>query len=617
MKSTLAIILRSFSFYLLIFCSSTASAQWPPVPAADLSKLNPTDFTDDELDIPYYLKHFSTVANSILETGPDKGYINISVWRSRDHNKTYNARIMESILSIAWFYCTNRPWNQYYNSPAVRVRLEAALDFWCRVQNSDGRFSEYGPKQWNLPATAFATKFMGETLRLLKSGPPIDEQLHKKVIEANRKAIMVVLTNDSLYNHGKNYSNQYTNVFAGGLAFLSLFPDKQMEQLLLAKIRSSKNAFQSPAGFFYEAGGVDFGYNFNTHHSNLWMAYHYSKGQPINESFVKEERDYYDWIAYNAVREPSGYYTINRAVEMRQRTPVIISYFLWTPLGEVVEGVRAYQASKEEKQDSIVSERKALVQNWPNVPPLKEGEFSAFSPYAFLHRNHYKWNPSAAQKKVAIDNLPFNRSKNFIHQKMDDRSELVFTYIRKPAYYAVFNSGKVLRDQQRLGLGLLWHPDAGSFFQSQTASDSATWGTKGNGKSVYEATAVLPVYEIDGKAIKPVPGPKNLETGEMLIRYAIGNGNKSLRLSDSSIDIKIDHKGEFTEYIPLLLRQNDKLELSKGIVVLRKDKSNIRIQFDRKAKPVIQQTSLVSGNQKVVVLLLKASITLEYSIEMN
>ena len=105
---------------------------------------------------------------------------------------------MENILSLAFFYSTKRPWNQYYASPAVRLRLEAALDFWCRMQHSDGRFSEYSPQRWNLPATAFATKFIGEALALLHGGPPIDAKLYERVVKANRRAIRIVMTDPAL-----------------------------------------------------------------------------------------------------------------------------------------------------------------------------------------------------------------------------------------------------------------------------------------------------------------------------------------------------------------------------------------------------------------------------------
>ena len=286
MKNTTIRFAVIFTVSLFQFASNKSIAQsWPAVPDIDLATLKPSDFTDEEIDLPYFLKHFHTFANSVVETGPEKGFINIAVWRQKEVNKPYNARIMESILSLVYFYTNKRPWNIYYGSPAVKVRIEAAMEYWCNMQNEDGRFSEYGPKQWNLAATAFATKFMGEGLVLLKNGPAIDKTLHERVKQADRKAIMITLTDANLYEHGRNFSNQFTNAYAGALAYLSVYPDAEMERLLNASIKKTAIDFQSVAGFFYEAGGIDFGYNFNTHHSNLWMAYHYSRGKSTCQWF--------------------------------------------------------------------------------------------------------------------------------------------------------------------------------------------------------------------------------------------------------------------------------------------------------------------------------------------
>src|SRR5215216_7546411 len=106
-------------FIFLVSPTLPSLAQsWPKVTAIDLAGLKPSDFTDEELDLPYYLKHFHIVANNVIESGPDKGFINISVWRNKEGNQTYNARIMESILSLVYFYTRNRPWNIYYGSPS-------------------------------------------------------------------------------------------------------------------------------------------------------------------------------------------------------------------------------------------------------------------------------------------------------------------------------------------------------------------------------------------------------------------------------------------------------------------------------------------------------------------
>ena len=604
------------SFFVYI---QAVQSQWPAVPDIDLSKFKPSDFTDEELDLPYYLKHFHTFANSVVETGPDKGFINMAVWRTTDVNKPYNARIMENILSLTYFYCTNRPWNIYYASPALRPRLEAALSFWYHSQNTDGRFSEYGPQQWNLPATAFSTKFMGETLRLLKAGPPVDTAVLQNAIAADRKAIMAVLTLEDLYKHGKDYSNQYTNVWAGALAYLSLYKDAEISSLLFARIKQSHNDFQSPAGFFYEAGGTDFGYNFNTHHSNLWMAYHYSRGTPLAAAFIEEEKRFYDWISYNAVPEPGSMnYTINRAIEMRQKATTTGSYFTTSPLGEAVAGIRAFNMNSLEKQKSIAEARKILEQNWPNVQSLVTGAFSAFSPYAFLHRSHYQWYPSPQQKKAAISNLPYIKSNRFIHQKMDSRHPTVFTYVRQPGYYACFNSGPRLKPQQRYGIGLLWHPKAGAFLQSQTDTDDAAWGTKPEGGRLYEADTLDALFYIDNKVI-PVPGNHDLKTGTLTINYTLGTtGKKSIVFRDQTIEVAIQHSGRFTEYIPLLLNPTDSLRIiSPGKVTLKKQGATIVILYAAAAKATLKETTLKSGMQRVTVLTIESSDKLDYSISMN
>ena len=604
---------------LTVFIQAVHS-QWPEVPAADLSKFKPSDFTNDELDMPYYLSHFHTFANGVVETGPNKGFINIAVWRTPDVNKPYNARIMENILSLTYFYCTNRPWNIYYASPALRPRLEAALSFWCSIQNADGRFSEYGPQQWNLPATAFSTKFMGESLRLLKKGPAIDTVILQNAITADRKAIMAVLTMEDLYKHGKDYSNQYTNVWAGALAYLSLYRDAEISRLLPERIKQSATDFQSPAGYFYEAGGTDFGYNFNTHHSNLWMAYHYSRGTPLVQDFTEEEKRYYTWICYNAVPEPGSInYTINRAIEMRQKATTTGSYFSASPLGEAVEGIRAFNMSTAEKKKAIAEARKSLEQNWPNVQPLTTGAFSAFSPYAFLHRSHYQWYPSPQQKEAAVKNLPYIKSNRFIHQKMDSRHPTVFTYVRQPGYYACFNSGPRLKPQQRYGIGLLWHPKAGSFLQSQTDTDDAAWGTKPDGGRLYEADTLDALFSINNKTITPTPGNHDLKAGILTVSYKLGTtGKKSIVFRDQTLEVTIQHPGHFTEYIPLLLNGTDSASIiSAGKVALKKPGATIYILFDAGAKATLKETTLKSGMQRVMVLNIESSDKLGYTFSVE
>lgn len=607
--------------------SVSPSTAWTKVPAADWSKLRPEYFADDELDLPYYLSNFHRVANSVVETGENRGFIDIVVWRNRENNKPYNARIMESILSLAYFYSTKRPWNQYYASPAVRQRLEASLEYWCKLQSPDGRFSEYGPQQWNLAATAFATKFMGQTLTLLRGGPPIDSGLLARVAAGDRKAIRFVLTDPDMYRHGKNFTNQYTNAWAGALAYIKLYPDAEIATLVRQNIRQNSPVFQSSAGYFYEAGGPDWGYNLGTHHSNLTMAWHYARGTDLGKILVGEEKNYVDWLSYNAVREPDGSgFTMNRAIETRQRKPFLDAGEIIRNqegqgqrlLASQVELARAFVPSREEIDRVRAQRRAELVQNWTRFKDLGVGEFNAFSPYAFLHRSHENWYPTEAQRDAAIKALPYQR-RQFVHQRVDNRSKLVFTFVKQPAYYAIFNSGPHLTSQQRYGLGLVWQPEWGTLLQSQTGTTEAAWGTiLGERPAVYESDSIDADFSIDGKHIAIEPGNRDLPPGVLTAKYIFSDqGEKILRFDERQITVEVHHTGALRENIPLLVGKDDKLSVKSGEVTLARAGKVFSIKFEAPVRAETVETKLTVGPRRVVTVSLKSQNDLVYRMEFS
>ena len=144
--------------------------------------------------------------------------------------------------------------------------------------------------------------------------------MHQRVIAADRKALYATFTLDELQTHGRNFTNQYANAWGGALAYLDLFPDSELEHLLDQRLEESLTEFQSPAGYFYERSGPDWGYFLGTHHSDIHVAYHYARGTDRASIFLEKERRWYDWFSYNAVREPDGTgYALNRAIETRQQ----------------------------------------------------------------------------------------------------------------------------------------------------------------------------------------------------------------------------------------------------------------------------------------------------------
>src|SRR4029453_18203616 len=87
--------------------------------------------------------------------------------------------------------------------------------------------------------------------------------------------------------------------------------------------------------------------------------------------------------------------------------------------------------------------RAAAERTWPKVGPLERGEFRAYPPYDFLHREHSATHPTAAQRDAARAKLPYLADDSFNHQRVDTRRDPspTYTFLRRPTYYAVFNSG--------------------------------------------------------------------------------------------------------------------------------------------------------------------------------
>jgi hypothetical protein len=568
---------------------TTAQSQWNLLPPVDFSTISPDAIGDWLMDRPdgqgtphdinYYIGHFHRLANAVRSEDPNKGFIDISVWRNAADNEPYNARVMENITTLAWFYTREPDWNPYYGNEDLRKILEAALSFWVSIQHTDGRFSEYGEERWNLAATAFATKFMGKTLELLKEGPDIDPEIHEQVKQANRKALMVVFESESLYNNGIRFSNQYGNAFTGALAHLSMNPnDTELGDAFETRLLSSLGDFQSPTGYFYENYGPDWSYAFGTHHSNILMAWHYARNaSKLAAHYSTEHAKFIDWLSYNAVLQPDGgVFVLHSSIQSRQNSNILRR--LESPLSEVVPLARAFNTTSEEVEQRLPVIRERVTTNWSSIPALQTGRFDSYSAYTFLHRDHYRWNPTETQREDAVNNLPYLASDNFIHQRTDDFTFFETTYIRKPSYYAAFSAGEQQTAQQRYGLGLLWSSVAGALFQSQSRSDDAAWGTltiSNRIVSPWEALPVTAVYALDGAEFEPETGVGDLDGDVLEISYPLGStgifsgiGTKKLTFYEQTITVEVTHDSPFTEILPLVVTNTLELQINqeRGVI---------------------------------------------------
>jgi hypothetical protein len=235
---------------------------------------------------------------------------------------------------------------------------------------------------------------------------------------------------------------------------------------------------------------------------------------------------------------------------------------------EKVEAARAFATSREEHETSVKQKRQELAESWGKFSDLGPGKGGAggaspYSPYAFLHRDHRPKYPPQADRDAAIAKLPYLASDRFIKQVKDSRKAAVFTYVRRPTYYATFNSGPQITKQQRLGLGLVWSPRAGALLQSQTDSADHAWGTRADGAGqVYESGDVNATFSDD------------LTT----VTYPLGSaGKKTVTFAETIIQVRVEHPGKFVEQVPLL-RAGDapvKVMVSSDVAGTPKPGSNV------------------------------------------
>ncbi len=606
------------AFVLLTGVIPRVHAQvWDTIPPADMKSIGLDAFADSEIDLPFYVANFHKIATAVEPEDPNRGFIRASVWQPPSKNKPYNARVMENILSLAFFYTQKRPWNPWYGSQQLRHRLEAALSFWIHMQGPQGEFSEDGPQRWSLAATASATKFMGETLHYLKEGPPINEDLLRQVVQAHRNAILSVLYNAEFYEQGKRAASDYSGVWAGALAYLALYPDEEMRNTLGTRMRSGMHHFQSPFGYFYNDGGPDMGEALRTHFSNLRMAWHYAQGSGMEPMFIDMMKEFYVWLVWNVSieKDRSGYY-LNAAINTRGTRSYLsmddgMPYRNGLPLAETVRLGRAFQLDETARAKWISDERKRLAQIWPNLPDLEIDNPDGYNPETFLHRRHRMGVVTQDLFREALTALPCADSHPFNHVKQVSDTNSMFYYANRPgAYYVIFAGGESVHPRQSLGITLIRSHSDGTVLLSQAGNATLAWGTRpGVSEDVYESTRIFPAFRTGTQDIEIKPGPNSMAEGEVVLSYAIGAGTKVIRLSKDRIEVEIQHQGSFTEQLPLLIPDNERVDL-KGNVT---SKGKFRIEH-RGATATLGEAVNLEGPRKIQPLLLQAKDSLKYTI---
>lgn len=149
-----------------------------------------------------------------------------------------NARWQEAAFTFAWFYNKTKI-NEY------KLRSEIAINYWCKIQNKNGYFSEYCKFDKSFSATAFSLLSVLLSLKYINLNPKWIKHIKKaaKWLSQNNE---IVLTNQqavasvALLLYAKQFNRKYIK-----------FAEKKIINVL-------KNQRQ---GYYSENYGKDFSYS--------------------------------------------------------------------------------------------------------------------------------------------------------------------------------------------------------------------------------------------------------------------------------------------------------------------------------------------------------------------
>lgn len=637
---------------LLGFASTVCAQSWTPVPPANFATIQLSQFADHELEVPIFFHHFAQVANSVVENATTingvtypRGFLNIKVNREPKDNLPHNARILEMQAVLAYFYTADRPWNPYRGSVPVRQRLEAMLNLWTQMQAPEGHpsaglFTEYSPTNWSLAPTTFGVMHAAQALDLIiDSGLPFDPVVLESARVALRRALMAVFTRPDMRAHARSWSNQFSGSYHAALIYLENWPDADLDAAFVQAVNDSAAQDQSPAGFFYEQDGPDFGYS-GVHDNNLRVAWPRMKIRAdLAPVIIADDVKWNDWLAANFVLQPGlATNTFLTSAGLNTRTSHSVQTPRSRPIAEFATNSRAFSLTDAEYTASIAAKRASEQARFGNYNPLSVPSaysyipgfvFDAAPPGGVTLNN---WHPTAAQRDAALADLPSratNAVNRLFHNPTPSSGAFSLAAANRTNYYATFALGNRRIPRQVYGLNLLWNKSFGLALQpvANTISNNPfQWGTsRGTNTPVTYETANLPgTIRAGSNTVAPAAGVTTMPNGDVSLSYALSSGGtnfgqKNVTLGAANVSVTLTHTNVFTEVLPLAYASDAVLSNSATRVVLtRPNGSSLLLQLNSVGGSInTGSTASLTGGMVRRVVTITATNSLSYTLTVS
>ncbi len=632
---------------------------WSPVPSANFTTIQLSQFADHELEVPYHLRHFAQVANSVIETTTTingvtypRGFLNLAVNREPADNRPYNARILEMQMALAYFYTADRPWNPYKGSVPVRQRLEAMLNLWTTMQAPEGStyaglFTEYSASNWSMAPTSFGVMAAAQAVdMILVSGQPFDETVLSNTKTAIRRALMALFTRTDMRNHAKAWSNQFNGAYHAALIYLERWPDAELQAAFVKAVTDSSAQDQSPAGFWYEQEGPDFGYS-GVHDNNLRVAWPRLRGRVITNTnganivdlIVEDDNKWNEWLGANMVMQPGiSTNTFFTSAGLNTRTSNAFQTPRSRPLAEFATNSRAFALTDGEFAASMTARRSSEQSRFGNY-----GTLSVPNAYSYIPTFVYDasrpsnsilngWHPTAAERDAAIAALPSRStsiSNRLFHNAAPNSGAFSLGAIKRGSYYATFASGNRRVPRQAYGLSMLWNSAFGLALQPVSGNSASVpwqWGTvRGTNVSLAYETGNIPgTIKVGSNTVSPVAGVTDLAAGDYSVSYALASGGttygqKSVTLGGSNVNVVVTHTNVFTEYLPLAYASDATLNTNSAsrLVLQRPNGSSFLLQLNSPASIDAGNISTLTGGMVRRGVTIRATNTLSYTLTVS